>query len=82
VEISNPMGPPDNASTIHPCSSYLICPSNHSDPRYGIEARRLVKRVGAGSPVCEEQAETDGLEDAGKSTNSDGIKWALLGDDL
>ena len=46
------------------------------------EARRLVEGVGAGSPVGEEHAETDGLEDAGKSTNGDGVHGALLGDDL
>jgi hypothetical protein len=46
------------------------------------EARRLVEGVGAGTPVCEEQAKTNGLEDAGKSTNSDGINGTLLGDDL
>jgi hypothetical protein len=45
-------------------------------------ARRLVEGVGAGSPVGEEHAETDGLEDAGKSTNGDGVHGALLGDDL
>jgi hypothetical protein len=44
--------------------------------------RRLVEGVGAGSPVGEEQAEADGLEDTGNGTDSDGVKRTLLGDDL
>jgi hypothetical protein len=44
--------------------------------------RRLVEGVGAGSPVGEEQAEADGLEDTGNGTDSDGVKRALLGNDL
>ena len=46
------------------------------------QARRLIEGVGAGSPVGEEQAETDGLKDAGKSADGDGVHGALLGDDL
>jgi hypothetical protein len=42
----------------------------------------LVEWVGAGSPVCEEHAETDSLEDAGQDANSDGINWTLLNDEL
>ena len=49
---------------------------------YHYRARRLVEGVGAGSPVGEEQAETDSLEDAGKSADGDGVHGALLGDDL
>jgi hypothetical protein len=45
-------------------------------------ARRLVEGVGAGSPVCEEQAEADGLEDTGNGTDSNGVKRTLLGEDL
>ena len=44
--------------------------------------RRLVEGVGAGSPVGEEQAEADGLEDTGKGANGDGVKRTLLGEDL
>jgi len=44
--------------------------------------RRLVEGVGAGSPVGEEQAEADGLENTGNGTDSDGVKRALLGEDL
>jgi hypothetical protein len=47
-----------------------------------METRRLVEGVGAGSPVGEEQAEADGLEDTGNGTDSDGVKRALLGNDL
>jgi hypothetical protein len=47
-----------------------------------VDAIHLVERVGAGSPVCEEQAETDGLENSSKSTDSDGINRALLSDGL
>ena len=43
---------------------------------------RLVEGVGAGSPVGEEEGETDGLHDAGDGTDGDGIERALLGDDL
>lgn len=42
----------------------------------------LVERVGAGAPVGEEDAEADGLEDAGKGANGDLLKRALLGGDL
>ena len=49
---------------------------------YHYGARRLVEGVGAGSPVGEEQAETDSLEDAGNSADGDGVHGALLGDDL
>ena len=44
--------------------------------------RRLVKRVGAGTPVGEEHAEADRLEDAGESTNGNGVEGTLLGEDL
>jgi len=45
-------------------------------------AIRLVERVGAGSPVGEEQAEADSLEYTGEGTDGDLVKRALLGDDL
>ena len=45
-------------------------------------SRRLVKGVGAGAPVGEEEGKTNGLEDAGNSANGDGVKRALLGEDL
>ncbi len=35
-----------------------------------------------GSPPGEEQAEADGLEDTGKSTDGDSVHWALLRKDL
>lgn len=35
-----------------------------------------------GSPPSEEQTETYGLEDAGESTNGDGIERALFSEDL
>jgi hypothetical protein len=44
--------------------------------------RRLVEGVGAGSPVGEEQAKANGLEHAGNGTDSDGVKRALLSEDL
>jgi hypothetical protein len=47
---------------------------------------RLVEGVGAGSPVGEEQAEANSLEDAGDGTYGNGVERALLsqnlGDDL
>ena len=42
----------------------------------------LVEGVGAGSPVGEEQAETDSLEDAAHGADGNGISRTLLGDDL
>lgn len=42
----------------------------------------LVKGVGAGSPVSEEQAEADSLKDAGGSADEDGVERALLGENL
>lgn len=35
-----------------------------------------------GSPVGEEQAEADGLEDASERTDGDGVEGTLLGKDL
>lgn len=37
------------------------------------------ERGGAGAPVGQEHAEADGLEDAGKSADGDGVERALLG---
>jgi hypothetical protein len=45
-------------------------------------SRRLVEGVGAGSPVGEEERETDGLHTAGESTDGNGVERALLGEDL
>jgi hypothetical protein len=45
-------------------------------------SRRLLEGVGAGSPVGEEQAEADSLEDTSNSTDGDGVKRTLLGQDL
>ena len=45
-------------------------------------ANHLVEGVGAGSPVGKEQAEADSLKDTGNGTDSNGVKRALLGDDL
>lgn len=42
----------------------------------------LLEGVGAGAPVGEEDAEADSLEDAGKSTDGDGVEGTLLSDDL
>ena len=44
--------------------------------------KRLVEWVGAGAPVGQEEGETDSLKDTGESTDSDGVKRALLGNDL
>ena len=49
-------------------------------------ATGLVERVGAGSPVGHEHGETDSLEDASESADSDGVEGTLLscnlGDEL
>ena len=45
-------------------------------------AARLVEGVGVGPPVCEEQAEADGLEDAGEGADGDGVKRTPLSEDL
>jgi len=42
----------------------------------------LLERVGAGSPPGQEQRQSNGLEDAGKSTNGDGVERAFLSGDL
>jgi len=44
--------------------------------------QHLVEWVGSCSPVGEEQAQSDGLEDAGDDTNGDCIQRSLLGDNL
>ena len=41
-------------------------------------ASRLVKGVGSGSPVCEEDAQTHGLEDAGQNANGDSVNGTVL----
>lgn len=59
--------------------------SAHILPAIGLarlRAARLVKRVVAGSPVGQDQAEADGLKDACQSSNGDRINRALLGEDL
>jgi hypothetical protein len=42
----------------------------------------LVKGVGAGAPVGEEDGEADGLEELGDDVQADGLEWPLLGDEL
>lgn len=42
---------------------------------------RLVEWVGPGSPVCEEHAQADSLEQAGQNTNGNSVKRSLLSDD-
>ncbi len=42
----------------------------------------VVQEVGAGSPVAKEQAEADGLKDAGESADGNGVEGALFGEDL
>ena len=51
-------------------------------PSHAFGATRLVEWVGVGSPVGEEQAEADGLEDASERTDGDGVEGTLLGKDL
>lgn len=46
-----------------------------------LEASRL-EWVGAGAPVGQEEGQADGLEAAGEGTDSDGVEWALLSEDL
>lgn len=42
----------------------------------------LLEWVGMGSPPGEEERETDCLEDAGESSDGNGVKWTLFGGDL
>lgn len=42
----------------------------------------LVEGVGSGAPVGQDQAEADGLEDAGQRTDGEGINRALLQEEL
>jgi hypothetical protein len=46
------------------------------------KASHLVEWVGAGSPVGQEQAEADGLQDSADNSDGHNIKRTLLGDDL
>lgn len=39
---------------------------------------RLVKWVVASTPIGQDQAKANSLEDAGQSPNGDSVKWALL----
>jgi hypothetical protein len=61
--------------------------SHHPDSRssclHHIASNPLVsERTGAGAPPGEEHGQTDGLEDAGKGANGNGVKRALLSEDL
>lgn len=42
----------------------------------------LIKGVGARSPVCKDQAETDGLEDTSKGSHCNGVERTLLSEYL
>ena len=42
----------------------------------------LVEGVRPGAPPGHEHGQADGLEDAGEGADSDGVKRALLGEDL
>lgn len=44
--------------------------------------KHLLKGRGTGTPPGENQAQANGLEDTGKSANSDGVEGTLLSDDL
>jgi hypothetical protein len=55
---------------------------NPQTPSHAHRTRHLVEGVGAGSPVGEEHAEADGLEDAGDGTDSNGVERTLLSEDL
>jgi hypothetical protein len=46
-----------------------------------ISIKYLVEWVGACSPVGEEQAEANGLEDTAKSADSECVDWSLLNQD-
>jgi hypothetical protein len=50
--------------------------------RYRDADKYLVEGVGAGAPVGEGHAEADSLEYAGGSTDGNGVKRTLLGDNL
>ena len=42
----------------------------------------LVEWVGAGAPPGQEDGQTNSLEDACKSADSNGVEWAFLSEDL
>lgn len=52
--------------------------SINSDPFHPSNMINLVEWVGSSAPVGEEQAETDGFEEAGKDTNSDSVDRSVL----
>lgn len=65
-----------------PSSIVVTCRDRHHHNSLSQVDNPLLEWVGAGSPVCEEQAETDGLEDTGNGTDGDRVERSLLGDDL
>lgn len=48
----------------------------------GERSNFLVKGVGAGAPVGEEEGEADGFEELGEDVEADGLGGALLGHEL
>lgn len=77
-----PMSPFHAMSTHFNAYSAAVWKVHYVHLHHSTKARRLVKWVGAGSPVGEEQAESDGLEDTGNGADGNGIKWSLLSDKL
>ena len=71
--------PPRIHQTIHSITNSTWC---HLPARSFYSTEHLVEGVGAGAPVREEHAEAHGLEDAGQSTDGNGVEGALLGEDL
>lgn len=47
-----------------------------------VTLKAVLEWVGPGAPPSQEHGEADSLENAGKSADGDGVKWALLGHDL
>ena len=56
----------------------------HTPPSFHVRyhATDLVEWVGAGAPPCQEDGQTNSLEDAGKSADGNGVEWAFLSEDL
>jgi hypothetical protein len=80
---------PTRDPTFPPYLTSCTCPSILCRPRLLIgspyhapKETRLVEWVGVGSPVGEEQAKANSLENASERTNGDGVEWTLLSEDL
>ena len=70
------------ASDATPRSSPRIWLDSEDKIQADDDDRRLLERVGACSPVGEEETEANCLKDTGECADGDGVHGTLLGEDL